>query len=62
MLHRPASRPVPGFAVKALYGEMAQIITGRGRYAGRLVELGYDFRQPELEPALQSTLDAQRDD
>lgn len=53
VLHRPAFAPVPALAVKALYGEMAQIVTtGVRAVPARLQELGYDFRQPRLEQAL----------
>jgi uncharacterized protein (TIGR01777 family) len=52
-LRRPAFAPVPALAVKALYGEMAEIvITGQRAVPGRLIELGYRFRQPNLEAAL----------
>jgi uncharacterized protein (TIGR01777 family) len=54
-LRRPAFAPVPAFAVKALYGEMAMIVTtGQRVVPGRLMELGYEFRQPDLEAALRS--------
>jgi uncharacterized protein len=53
VLRRPAFAPVPGLAVRALYGQMAEIvITGQRAVPGRLQELGYRFRWPELEPAL----------
>jgi NAD dependent epimerase/dehydratase family enzyme len=53
VLKRPAVLPVPAFAIKALYGEMAVIVTtGANVVPARLSELGYAFRQPELEPAL----------
>ena len=53
VLRRPAFAPVPALAVKTLYGEMAEIvITGQRAVPGRLTELGYAFKQPELEPAL----------
>ncbi len=53
VLHRPAFAPVPALAVKTLYGDMAQIVTtGQRAVPGRLTELGYEFRQPDLEPAL----------
>jgi len=53
VLHRPAFAPVPGLAVKALYGEMALIVTtGQRAVPARLTELGYRFRRPELEDAL----------
>jgi uncharacterized protein (TIGR01777 family) len=55
VLRRPAFAPVPGLAVKALYGEMATIVTtGQRAVPGRLTELGYEFRRPELEAALRS--------
>jgi uncharacterized protein len=55
VLRRPAVLPVPGLAVKALYGEMAVIvITGHRVVPARLTELGYAFAWPELEPALRS--------
>jgi uncharacterized protein (TIGR01777 family) len=56
-LHRPAVLPVPGFAIKALYGEMALIVTtGQNVRPSRLAMLDYQFRQPELLPALRAVL------
>ena len=53
VLRRPAFAPVPALAVKTLYGDMAQIVTtGQRAVPGRLTELGYAFRQPDLESAL----------
>jgi uncharacterized protein len=58
VLRRPAFAPVPALAVKALYGDMAQIVTtGQRAVPGRLTELGYEFRQPDLEPALRDATD-----
>jgi uncharacterized protein len=55
VLRRPAFAPVPGFAVKALYGEMASIVTtGVRMVPGRLRELGYEFKRPDLEDALRA--------
>jgi uncharacterized protein len=52
-LRRPAVAPVPALAVKALYGEMAEIVTtGQRAVPARLTELGYAFRRPRLEDAL----------
>ena len=52
-LRRPAFAPVPALAVKTLYGQMAEIvIAGQRAVPARLTELGYDFKQPELEAAL----------
>ncbi len=53
VLGRPAVAPVPALAVRALYGEMATIVTTGARVVPRrLEELGYRFRQPDLERAL----------
>jgi len=53
VLHRPAIAPVPALAVKALYGEMSDIVTtGQRAVPARLTELGYSFRRPRLEDAL----------
>ena len=55
VLRRPAVAPVPALAVKALYGEMAIIVTtGQRAVPARLTELGYEFRRPELEEALRA--------
>jgi uncharacterized protein len=57
VLGRPAVLPVPGLAVRLLYGEMAQVVTGGTRAVpGRLEALGYEFRHRELEPALREVL------
>jgi uncharacterized protein (TIGR01777 family) len=57
VLRRPAFAPVPGLAVKALYGEMATIVTtGQRAVPGRLMELGYPFRRPDLEDALRTAV------
>jgi uncharacterized protein len=53
VLGRPAVLPVPALALKALYGEMAVVVTtGRRAIPARLRELGYEFRRPDLEDAL----------
>lgn len=55
VLGRPALAPVPGIALKALYGEMASIVTSGVRAVPkRLEESGYPFSQPDLERALRS--------
>jgi NAD dependent epimerase/dehydratase family enzyme len=57
VLRRPAVLPVPGLAVKALYGEMASVVTTGARVMPRrLEELGYEYRRPDLEPALRAAL------
>jgi uncharacterized protein (TIGR01777 family) len=50
---RPAFLPVPGFAVKVLYGEMATIVTdGPHVVPKKLEDLGYRFRHPDLDEAM----------
>jgi hypothetical protein len=58
-LHRPALAPIPGFAIKLLYGGMAKLVI-EGQYARprRTLDLGYEFRHPDLEEALHSALNA----
>lgn len=56
-LHRPAVLPVPGFALKLLYGEMSEIVTtGQRAVPKKLEESGFGFSQPEIEPALRDVL------
>ncbi len=57
VLGRPAVLPVPGLAVKLLYGEMAEIVTGGQRAVpAQLNELGYPFQHTELAAALADIL------
>lgn len=56
-LHRPALAPVPRLALRALYGEMEQIVTtGQRAVPSRPLALGYAFAHPELDEALRSAL------
>src|SRR6476661_1410097 len=56
-LHRPAFAPVPAFALRILYGEMAEIVaTGQRVVPKRASELGYRFEHPDLDEALRSAL------
>jgi uncharacterized protein (TIGR01777 family) len=57
VLRRPAFAPVPGLAVKTLYGEMATVVTtGQRAVPGRLMDLGYEFRRTDLEASLRSAM------
>jgi uncharacterized protein (TIGR01777 family) len=57
VLHRPSLLPVPGAALRLLYGEMAEIVTTGARVLPtRALVLGYEFRYPQLEPALRAAL------
>lgn len=56
-LGRPAALPVPALALRALYGEMAEVVTGGARVLpARALVLGYEFAYPRLEPALRAAL------
>jgi len=54
-LHRPAVAPIPAFAIRTLYGDMAEIVTeGQRAIPRRTLELGYTFRYTDLDEALRS--------
>jgi uncharacterized protein len=56
-LNRPAVLPVPGLALRVIYGEMAQLITGGARVVpAKPLMLGYPFRHDDLDEALRSAL------
>jgi uncharacterized protein len=56
-LRRPAMLPVPGLALRALYGEMAEIVTSGARVVpAKPLMLDYAFRHAELDAALRSAL------
>ena len=58
-LHRPAVAPVPGFAIRLLYGEMADLVVfGQRAVPARPLELGFTFAHPDLGEALESALGA----
>jgi uncharacterized protein (TIGR01777 family) len=57
-LHRPALLPVPGLALRALYGEMAAVVTTGARVVpAKPLVLGYEFAHPHLQEALGSALE-----
>jgi uncharacterized protein (TIGR01777 family) len=56
-LHRPAILPVPGFAIRALYGEMATIVTTGQRAIPVFAQAhGFAFAHPDLDEALRDAL------
>jgi uncharacterized protein (TIGR01777 family) len=58
VLHRPAVLHVPAFAPRLVLGEFADemLFASIRVEPARLLETGYRFRFPELEPALRHTL------
>jgi uncharacterized protein (TIGR01777 family) len=56
-LRRPAVCPVPGFALRVLFGEMADVLLASQRVApGAAEAAGFRFRFPQLAPALADLL------
>jgi uncharacterized protein len=56
-LHRPALAPIPGAALRLLYGDMAAVVTtGQRAVPRRPLELGYAYRHPGLDEALRDAL------
>ncbi len=57
LLKRPALLPMPTFMLQLLLGEGAELLCQGQRVAPvRLLEAGFEFRYPELEPALKAVL------
>jgi len=57
VLGRPSLLPAPAPAIRLALGEFAQEALGSARVLPRrLLETGYGFRHPELEPALRHVL------
>jgi uncharacterized protein (TIGR01777 family) len=57
VLGRPSLVPVPGFALRTLYGDMAEIVTSGARVMpAKPLVLGYEFAHPQLHEALRSAL------
>jgi len=60
-LRRPAVLPVPAWALRLLFGEMAEVLlAGQRVVPDRLLRAGFEFRFPRLEPALAELLAAAR--
>ncbi|PYQ60183.1 MAG: TIGR01777 family protein [Acidobacteria bacterium] len=57
VLHRPSFAPAPGFALRLLLGEMADVLLhGQRAVPRKLLDLGYAFRYPEALGALRGLL------
>ena len=57
-LHRPAFFPLPAFAARALFGELADeaLLASARVQPKRLLETGFRFKHPEIETALRELL------
>jgi len=59
-LHRPAIFPVPGFGLKVLFGEMAEMVLASERVVPKAAQsAGYRFHYSDLGAALGNLLEAQ---
>jgi len=57
VMHRPCWAPVPGFALKLVLGDMANmLLTGQRVIPAAAQKLGFQFRYPTLEEALQASI------
>lgn len=57
VLGRPSWLKAPGFALKAVFGEGAKpLLTGRAVVPAAMQRAGYQWRYPDLMPALEQTL------
>ena len=58
VLRRPAFAPVPGLAIRLLFGEMGDqlILKGKAVVPARLTDLGFRWLEPTLEGALRREL------
>lgn len=58
VMGRPSAFPVPGIALRLLFGEMADevLLSGQMAQPERLLKAGYSFRFPALHDALSDVL------
>lgn len=57
VMGRPYYLPVPGFALKLAFGEVADVLLyGQRAIPQRLLDLGFEFRFPDAESALRDLL------
>jgi uncharacterized protein (TIGR01777 family) len=57
VMKRPYYMPVPGFAMKIAFGEVTTVVLdGQRVIPKRLLDSGFTFQFPSIEPALQDTL------
>ena len=54
VMHRPLLLKMPAFIIRMLFGEMGECLLLKGQRVvpNRLIELGYEFRYPDLKDAL----------
>ncbi len=57
-LHRPTSVPLPGFAVRAAFGQMGEemLLGGQRVTPSKLLAAGFGFGQPDIDAGLERAL------
>jgi hypothetical protein len=61
VIHRPAGFPTPSFAIRlALDGFADAVLFSQRMHPAALLQAGYEFRYPELEPALREIIDREQ--
>jgi len=62
VLKRPAVLPAPAFALRLIYGQMAEetVLADNAVVPGKLLAWDFPYRYPELEPALRRILSEDR--
>ena len=60
VLRRPAFAPLPGFVLRIVFGELARplLLEGQKVLPKRLLQSGFEFRNPDLEESLRDVLGA----
>jgi uncharacterized protein (TIGR01777 family) len=57
VLHRPCLVPMPSAMLRLMLGDMAELVLhGQSVVPSRLLDAGYGFRYPSLQPTLQDIL------
>ena len=58
VMRRPSFLPVPAFVLRLLFGEKSTVIlSSQKQNASKLIAAGYQFKYPDLEPALKNILE-----
>lgn len=61
VMGRPSIVPAPAFVLRLVLGELSSLLlTGQRAVPRRLIDLGFTFRFPDLEPALRDVLSGNR--
>jgi uncharacterized protein len=57
VLRRPAVLPVPALVLRAVFGEMSEVVTtGQRALPAKALMAGFEFHHPALEGALRAVL------